>query len=98
MIQIINDLHIIKLDERNLAIIIGDEPKHPKKGYGNRVQGYYGTIQGAFKAALDIQIKAGAIGVETSEILQAIESLHKRIDELEYPHVIKFLKGESDEK
>ena len=98
MIQIINDLHIIKLDERNLAIIIGDEPKHPKKGYGNRVQGYYGTIQGAFKAALDIQIKAGAIGVETKEILQAIESLHKRIDELEYPHVIKFLKGDGDEK
>ena len=96
--KVINNLYLIKFDERNLAIVVGNETKHPKKGYGNRVQGYYGTIQGAFKAALDIQIKAGAIGVETKEILQAIESLHKRIDELEYPHVIKFLKGDGDEK
>ena len=97
MIHIINNLYLIKFDERNLAIVIGNEPKHPKKGYSNRLQGYYGTVQVAFKAVLDIQIKSGAIGLEGKEILQAIDSLHKRIEELQYPHIIKFLKGAKDE-
>ena len=97
MIQIIDNLNIIKLDDRNLAIVIGDAPRHPKKGYGNRIQGYYGSIQGAFKAALDIQIKSGATRVETIQILQAIDELHDRIDKLDYPSMMKLLKGASDE-
>ena len=57
MINIINDLYLIKFDERNLAIVVGSEPKDKKKGYGNRIQGYFGSVQSAFKAVLDIQIK-----------------------------------------
>ena len=98
MIVITSELALVKFDSLNLAIVKGHEPKDKKKGYTNRIQGYYGSIQGAFKAVLDIQIKSGAVGVEAKEILQAIDSLHKRIDELEYPHIIKFLKGGSYEE
>ena len=97
MLHIINDLYLLKFDERNLAIVVGNEPKDKKKGYTNRIQGYYGSIQSAFKAVLDIQVKSAATGVEATEILQAIELLNKRIDELEYPHIIQFLKGRKDE-
>lgn len=93
--HIIDELHLIKFDERNLAIVVGNEPKDQRKGYSHRLKGYYSSVQSAFKAVLDIQLKRGAAGVESTEILQAIDSLNKRIDELKYPYVIKFLKGDS---
>jgi hypothetical protein len=100
MIQLTNNgaksLYLIKFDERNLAIVVGAEPRDEKKGYSHRLKGYYGSVQSALKAAVDIQIKSGATVVETTEILQAIDLFHKRINELKYPAIINFLKGGCD--
>jgi hypothetical protein len=97
MLPIINNLYLIKFDERNLAIIKGNEPKDKKRGYTNRILSYHGSIQSAFKSVLDLQIRGGASGVEAKEILQAIDLLNKRLDELEYPQIIHFLKGANNE-
>lgn len=87
MIHIIDNLYLIKFDERNLAIVKGSEPKDPKKGYGNRVLGYYGSVQTAFKKALDLSIKTGAERVELANIIEAINSLNARLDELPPEHI-----------
>lgn len=87
MIYIVDDLYLIKFDERNLAIIKGSEPKDPKKGYGDRVLGYYGSVPHAFKQALDLSIERGAEGVELANVLEAINSLHARLDELPSEHI-----------
>lgn len=91
---LINDeLTLVRMDDRNLAIIKGHEPKDEKKGYGNRVVGYYGSIQGAFQSVLNHQIKSGATGVEAKEILQAIDELNEKINSLDLPTMISLVKN-----
>jgi hypothetical protein len=91
MIHIIDNLYLVKFDERNLAIIKGAEPKDPKKGYGDRILGYYGSVQTAFKKALDLSIKSGAAGVELANIIEAIDSLNARLDELPPEHICTWM-------
>ena len=91
MIFITDTLSLVKFDTRNLAIIKGHEPKDEKKGWGNRVISYYGSIQSAYKAVLNHQIIGGAEGVEATEVLNAIDELNKRLDELDLPTMIALL-------
>ncbi len=98
MIILTSELALVKFDSLNLAIVKGHEPKDKKKGYGNRVLSYHGNIQGAFKSALNHQIRESADSVESQNILDVINELHKRIKSLDYPSIRKLMKGESDEK
>ena len=93
MKHIIDDLYLTRFDERNLVIVKGKEPKDKKRGYGKRIQGFYGSVQSAYRAVLNLHVIGGASGVEAKEILDAIDLLHKRIDSLDIPAVHSLLRG-----
>ena len=98
MFKITDELYLARFDKLNLAIVKGAEPRDEKKGFANRVVSYHGSVQDAFKSALNTQIKMGADGVQAKVILDAIDLLHKRIDAINLPSLREIMKGEKDEK
>ena len=98
MFKITDDLYLVKFDKLNLAIVKGAEPRHEKKGFGNRVISYHGSVQGAFKSALNTQLKAGADVVQVTQILQTINELNEKIDGINLPSLREIMKGANDVK
>ena len=82
--------YLVHLDSRNLGLV-----KAPMKANGTYSKTYYyGSIKSALKGAIDIVIKDGQEMEELSELVQRIDSLEERIEELygELPTMMKLLK------
>ena len=84
--------YLVHLDSRNLGLV-----RAPMKSNGAYSKTYYyGSIKSALKGAIDIVIKDGQEMEELSELVQRIDSLEERIEELygELPTMMKLLKGD----
>lgn len=98
MIKITDELALIKFDDLNFAIVKGHEPKDKKRGYGNRVKGYFGNLQSALKASLNYAVLGSAEGVEIKNTLNAIETLNESIKTLRSENIRKLCKEYEDER
>jgi len=92
-------LYLIRFDTRNLAIVEG---VRGDRGYVNgQVKGYYGSIKSALQKSIDIVIRDAGDVCELSNMVQAIDSLTERIEELctqqNYPNMMQLLRGEIHE-
>ncbi len=90
-------LYLIHFDSRNLAIVRGRRSSSGRYS-SSQIQGYYGDVKTALKAAINIAIKSEPIVTSPETILQRIDSLEKHIKKLEYPTMMKMIKGEKDGK
>lgn len=75
--KITDELHLIKFDSLNFAI-----GKYSDKEVFRPI-GYYGTVEGAFKAVLKYAVMDSVEAFEAQNVLNAIDELNKRIDTLQ---------------
>ena len=83
--------YLVHLDNRNLGLV-----KAPMKANGTYSKTfYYGSVKSALKGAIDILIKDGQQMEELSDLVQRIDLLEKRIEELydDLPSMMSLLKG-----
>ena len=90
-------LYLIHFDSHNLAIVRGQRSSSGRYS-GSQIQGYYGDVKTALKAAINIAIKSEPVVTNLETILQRIDGLEKHIEKLEYPTMIKMMKGKKDGK
>ena len=92
-------LYLVHFDSRNLAIVEGKPTVDASGRKKQNVIGYYGSVKTALTKSIDLAIKNGGVMVEQNEMLQRIDSLEKRIEELygDLPTIIQLLNGVKDE-
>lgn len=74
--KITDELHLIKFDSLNFAI-----GKYSEKNEFKAI-GYYGTVEGAFKAVLKNVLMDSAEAFDAKNVLNAIDELNNRIKTL----------------
>lgn len=74
--KITDELHLIKFDSLNFAI-----GKYSDKEVFKPI-GYYGTVEGAFKAVLKYAVMDSVEAFEAQNVLNAINELNERVETL----------------
>lgn len=84
--------YLVHIDKRNLGIVKG---KRPNKGYASGKVFYYGSVKAALKGAIDLAIKDSGTMRDLTNMINRIDSLEKRIEELycDLPTMMQLLKG-----
>ena len=92
-------LYLVHFDSRNLAIVEGKPTVDSSGRKKQNVIGYYGSVKSALTKSINITLKHHGSTAELKEMLQRIDSLERRIEELygDLPMMIKLLKGVKDE-
>jgi len=87
--------YLVHLDNRNIGLV--KAPKKPNGTYSKVF--YYGSVKSALKGAIDIVIKDSQQMEELSVMLQRIDNLEERIEQLydDLPSMINLLRGDYDE-
>lgn len=92
-------LYLVHFDSRNLAIVEGKPTVDTSGRKKQNVIGYYSSVQTALIKSIDIALKPNGCTTELHELLQRIQSLEKRIEELygDLPRMIQLLNGGKNE-
>lgn len=99
MIRISEKHFIVRADKYNLAIIKGEPKLLNAEGkpipHSNQVIGFYGSVQDAFKKAIDIAVREGEDELNHKNILQVINDLKSHIDAVccDVPTMLNIMKG-----
>ena len=99
--EVVNDsLYLIQFDSRNLAIVRGERNSNGRYS-SSQIQGYYGDVKSALKAAINIAIKTDPALLKLETVLKRIDDMEKRINTLcdarNLPTMMKLLRGENED-
>ncbi len=83
-----NGMGLVRYDKRNLALVKQESDKYQDTG----VLGYYGTMQRALTAAINIRIKSLPLMTDISEVDERIADLSEWIDAIDID-VDAFMRG-----
>ncbi len=89
-----DSIYLDRFDSRNMCLMkLGAIDKRTGK-QAREVIGYYGSVKSALARSIDIVIKDGGETLELPEVLQRINALENRIEELyeDLPTMIQLMK------